>query len=170
MKLFKSALLAVVLLGPLAATAAAPSEASVRELLVAMESKNLLDGMWNQLDTMTKASAQRMLAGEPPTPEQRKIIDDMQERTLALFREEFTWESLEPVLIDTYVHTFTQHEIDGMLAFYKSDVGKAAIAKMPSAMQSSMQAVQARMAGLQVKLQQLQRDTYEKLQATRRPH
>jgi hypothetical protein len=170
MQLIPRAVVAVVLLAPLTAAAAAPSEASVHELLVAMDSKSLLEGMWNQLDTMTKTSAQRMLAGAPPTPEQRRIIDDLQAQTLALFRAEMTWESLEPVFVDAYVHTFTQKEIDGMLAFYKSDAGQAMIKKMPALMQSSMQAVQGRMAGLQAKLQQLQRDTYEKIKATRQPH
>ncbi len=170
MKLIQGALLAIVMLGPEAAVAAAPTEASVRELLVAMESKSLLDGMWNQLDGMTKTSVQRMLGGAPPTAEQRQIIGDLEARTLALFNAEVTWDSLEPVFVDAYVHTFTQHEIDGMLAFYRSDAGRAVVTKMPGVVQSSMQVVQGRMAGLQVKLQQLQRDTYEKLQATQRPH
>jgi hypothetical protein len=170
MKIIQGALLAIVMLGPQAAAAAAPTEASVRELLLAMESKSLLDGMWNQLDTMTKTSVQRMLGGAPPTAEQRQIIGDLEARTLALFNAEVTWDALEPVFVDAYVHTFTQHEIDGMLAFYRSDVGRAVVTKMPGVVQSTMQAVQGRMAGLQVKLQQLQRDTYEKLQATQRPH
>lgn len=84
----------------------------------------------------------------------------------ASVRELMRWEVLEPILIDIYRQSFTQSEIDGMLAFYRSEVGQAVIAKMPVVMQNSIQAMQARVAALMPKLQQLQRETVAQLIAT----
>ena len=90
----------------------------------------------------------------------------MRTKIVKLFGDALQWNQLEPVFIDIYRRTFTQSEIEGMLSFYKTDAGKALIAKMPLAMQNSMQAMQARMATIMPQVQQLQKETFEKLQAT----
>jgi hypothetical protein len=71
------------------------------------------------------------------------------------------------MFIDIYKRSFTQGEIDGMLSFYKTDAGKALISKMPVVMQNSMQAMQSKMATTMPQIQQLQRETIEKLKAAK---
>ncbi len=51
------------------------------------------------------------------------------------------WDAIEPTFADIYRKTFSQHEVDGMMVFHKSDVGHSIIAKMPMAMHETMQAV-----------------------------
>lgn len=52
--------------------------------------------------------------------------------------EDMGWEKLEPEFTRIYVTNFTQEEIDGLINFYKSPVGQAAINKMPLVMEQSM--------------------------------
>jgi len=48
----------------------------------------------------------------------------------SLVKAELNWSAIEPVMIEVYRNTFSQHEVDGMLTFYRSEVGQAVIAKL----------------------------------------
>ncbi|HJX20059.1 MAG TPA: DUF2059 domain-containing protein, partial [Steroidobacteraceae bacterium] len=58
-----------------------------------------------------------------------------------------------------------QHEVDGMLTFYRSEVGQAVIAKLPAAMQQSMTSIQGHVKTLTPKIVQLEKDTAAQLKA-----
>jgi hypothetical protein len=149
-----------------AATADAPaSDTSILELLEVTKSRQLLDNMSAQLDSVTRTSMQQALAGKQVSAEQQKILDDMRAQLIEIFGKHMQWVELEPMFVDIYKRTFTQSEVDGMLAFYKTPAGQAVIAKMPLAMQNSMQAMQSKLATLMPHVQQLQRETIEKLKA-----
>ena len=142
------------------------SDASIRELLTVSQSKKLVDGAMGQMDTMMQASMKQALAGKAIPPNQQKILDDMRPKMLALVTEELKWEILEPMFIDIYRQSFSQTEIDGMLAFYKTPAGQAVIAKMPLVMQGTMKSVQARIMAIMPRLQQLERETIAQLRAS----
>jgi uncharacterized protein len=144
------------------------SEASIRQLLEVTQSRQLLDDLSAQLDQMMRTSMQQALAGKQFSVEQQKILDDMRTKLVKIFGEHLQWDQLEPMYLDIYKKSFTQNEVDGMLAFYKTEAGKALIAKMPLAMQNTMQATQSKMAALMPQVQQLQRETVERLKATER--
>jgi hypothetical protein len=108
---------------------------------------------------------QQALGQKPMTPAQNAIMEDMRVKMIAIINQQMSWEKLEPSLLDIYRKTFTQKEVDGMLVFYRSDVGKAVVAKLPQAMMSSMQMAQGRMSTLLPQIQQLGKDTAEKLKA-----
>ncbi len=165
MKLFQVVLIALLALHPAIAAETKASEASIRELMTVMESKKLIEGTMGQVDSMMQASMQHALAGQQVTPEQQKILDQMRARMLGLVKQQISWDALEPMLIDIYQKSFSEQEVQGMLDFYKSDAGKAVIAKMPLVMQHTMQAMQLRMADLMPKIQQLQQETLAQLKA-----
>lgn len=139
------------------------SEASIRDLLTVMQTEKLLYGMWTQLDSLMEASMQQALAGQPLTPRQQAVIDDMRKEMVALMKAEISWPIYEPMMIDIYRSSFSESEIQGMLQFYRSPAGEAVIRKMPMVMQASVQAVQGRMAPLQAKMGDLQQRTLAKL-------
>jgi uncharacterized protein len=130
-----------------------------------MQTSKLLDNISVQFDTAMQASIQQALAGKQVSPEKQAILDDMRAKMVKLFGDNLQWKQLEPMFIDIYEKTFSQSEVDGMLSFYKTDAGRALIAKMPLAMQNSMQAMQSQMAPLMQQVQQLQNETIEKLKA-----
>jgi hypothetical protein len=103
----------------------AASDASIRELLVVTDSEKLINGVYEQLDSMMQGMMQQTLAGHTLTPEQQTIIDDMRARMVAIFKEEMSWSVFEPMMREIYRTTFTEPEVQGMLQFYKSDAGRA---------------------------------------------
>jgi uncharacterized protein len=165
----------VVLLGllcaaPVMADESMPaSDASIRELLVVTDSEKLINGVYEQLDSMMQGMMQQTLAGHTLTPEQQTIIDDMRARMVAIFKEEMSWSVFEPMMIEIYRTTFTESEVQGMLQFYKSDPGRAVVAKMPAVMQASVQLTQQRLSTMLPKIQQLQQETSARLKATCAP-
>ncbi|HEY6096117.1 MAG TPA: DUF2059 domain-containing protein [Gallionellaceae bacterium] len=167
-RILMAVLLALSTLFPAFAAEQPASEASIRELMVVTESKKLIEGTVGQVDAMMQASMQQALAGRPVSPDQQKILDQMRVKMLALLKEQLSWSSMEPMMIDIYQKTFTEQEVKGMLDFYRTDAGKAVIAKMPLVMQHTMQAMQARMSQMMPKMQQLQQQTLAQLKDTRK--
>lgn len=159
-------LLAAFVAFPAMADPNPPSDASVRELLTITESRSLIDGAMEQVDASMQASMKQAFADRPLSEAEQKIMDDMRAKLLQIFREEMAWETLEPMFMGIYRNTFSQAEVDGMLAFYRSPAGQAVIAKMPLVMQNTMQSMQGRMAVMMPRIQELQRDTVAQLRAT----
>ena len=52
-----------------------PSEASLRELVALTGGKELVDGMFSQVDAMMQKSIQEALAGRQLTDDQQQILD-----------------------------------------------------------------------------------------------
>jgi hypothetical protein len=70
-------------------------------------------------------------------------------------------------VIDIYRRSFTQHEIDGMLEFYRTDAGQAVIAKMPLVMENTMAVMQEDLRVMMPRIREIQEDTIARLRATR---
>ena len=169
MKLVVTLVFAVFAAQAALAQEAKPSEASVRQLFEVMHSSKLLDAYMTQIDTTMRASMQQALAGQQLNPKQQKILDDMGRQIGSLVKAELNWPAIEPLMIDVYRNTFSQHEVDGMLAFYRSEAGQAVIAKLPTAMQLSMTGIQSHAQALTPKIVQLEKDTAAQLKAAADP-
>jgi len=169
MKLVVTLVFAVFAAQAVLAQEAKPSEASVRQLFEVMHSSKLLDAYMTQIDTTVRASMQQALAGQQLNPKQQKILDDMGRQIGSLVKAELNWPAIEPLMIDVYRNTFSQHEVDGMLAFYRSEAGQAVIAKLPTAMQQSMTGIQSHAQALTPKIVQLEKDTAARLKAAADP-
>lgn len=165
MKYLHVLLLSLISLLPACVAEEPATEPTIRELMAVMQSEKLIDSMYAQIDSMMEGSMKQATAGHPLNAEQAKIMDDMRTKMMALLREQMDWKSFEPIMIDIYRKSFTEQEVRSMLTFYQSPAGKSVIAKMPLAMQASMQAAQSRMSTLMPKLQELSKDTSLRLKA-----
>jgi hypothetical protein len=58
-----------------------------------------------------------------------------------------------------YIDTFTQEEVDGLLAFYRTPAGRAMIEKMPILLGKMMQQTQARMQRLMPQIMQIAQES-----------
>jgi hypothetical protein len=158
-------LLLICLATPVFAADSSPTEESIKHLLAVTDSRKLADDMMVQMDGAMKNAMKQLPQGKAVTPEQQKTLDSMQSKMDALLKQELNWDSLEPLYIQIYRESFTQEEINGMLAFYETPVGQALIKKMPAVMQKSMTEMQKRMATLIPKFQKIQQDTLSELKA-----
>lgn len=161
------ALLALLAL-PALAQDAPPTEQSVRELLSLMQARNLMDTAMTQMDATIRPMMQKALAGQQHLSErEQQIVDDAHARIQAVMREQLRWDNFEPMMISVYQKTFTQKEVEGMKAFYRTATGQSVIAKMPMVMQQTMQTMQGRMADMIPRIQEIQKDLAAQLKAER---
>lgn len=165
MKPCVAVLLSLLLMGPAMAAEGPPSQASIRELMQITQAQKLVESTKGQVDGMMQASMNKALEGRTVTAEQQKILDDMRAKMMVVLGEELDWKTLEPIYIDIYTQSFTQHEIDGMIAFYKSEPGQAVLGKMPLVMQKTMQAMQTRMTTMMPKIEKIRLDAITQLKA-----
>ncbi|WP_226664702.1 DUF2059 domain-containing protein [Microbulbifer aggregans] len=154
--------IAAILITPLA-LATAPSDDSIRQLMEVSDTRKLLEGSLAQADQIMQASMQQALSGEEISAEDQEVIDEMRQQMLTLMKAELSWQVLEPMFIEVYQKSLNQAEVDGMLEFYKSDAGKAVVAKMPQIMQHTMVLMQQRMASMGPKIQEIQLAAMNKL-------
>ena len=85
--------------------------------------------------------------------------DDMKKATLDWFDTDFKWEDLRGQFADIYLRAFSEDELNQILAFYKTPVGKKALATLPEVMKESMaigqQYAQSKQTLLMVRLQKV---------------
>ena len=140
-----------VVIAPATVHAAPASEASVHELLEVTRARQMLEQVYGQMESMYAGSMQQAL-GEDVTPETQARMQRFSARMTALMKQEMGWDVMAPMYVDIYSKSFSEDEIQGMLA---SPAGQAVIEKMPLVMQNTMQAVQQRMGAMMPAMQWL---------------
>jgi len=103
--------------------------------------------------------------GQQIPPKVQKDIDQRRGEMLAMMKDLLDWKKLEPMYVRIYQKTFTQSEVDGMIAFYKTPAGQAVMSKMPAAMQNTMDEMQQLMGPVMEKMQRLQQDVVAAMRA-----
>ena len=165
MRRFAALLTALLVAG--AASAAPPSEASIDDLLAATRVERLLDSMLVNVEQTMRESMTRAAGPQPPSAEQRRVIDAGIAKFIAVMREEMSLARMRPLYAEIYRDTFTQEEMDGLLAFYRSPIGAAFIEKMPVVLQKSQSVVQTRLGPLMEKMKSAMNQTMEEARAVR---
>ena len=145
------------------------SEASIRELLALTNSKAILEQAYGQIDGMMEKAMNDAMSGKPRSAEQEKLLAEFRSKIVTAMTEQMSLEFLEPAYIKLYGTTFSQGEIDGMNAFYKSQAGKAVIAKMPQLMTAVMQLVMDRMTAVMPKVQAIKDEYVARLKELQKP-
>lgn len=147
--------------------AAPPSEKSIEKVLDLSKAGKLMDDVWDQMDGVMKASIQQAMKGKTVSDEEQAIMDKQMKKMVAVMKEELSWEKLKPSFVKIYRETFTQEEVDGLIAFYQSPAGKALIDKQPAVMKKTMGVMQERMGPLMQKIQQLTEETAKEVQQSK---
>ncbi len=147
------------------AMAAPASESTIEELLVVAQAQNLLDGMRAQLDSLMNNAIQQSLKGKTPNAKQKQAIANMQNRMVSLMQGELAWEKLKPMYVRLYKESFSEEELTGMLAFYKTPAGQAVIQKMPVLMQKTMLEVQKMLSEATPQMQKIEADFIAEMKA-----
>jgi hypothetical protein len=162
---------AVVLAAGATATAgdSKPSDESLRRLLAATEAHKLLDAVTAQMEGTMKGFMRQAFEGKDLSPEQQRSVDGIQTKMGAAVREQMTWEALEPMYLRIYRDSFTQEEVDGMIAFYESPAGRAVVRKLPLVMQNTMAEMQKLMRPVMEKLMKAAEDETARVRSISSP-
>jgi hypothetical protein len=116
------------------------------------------DQMMKMMEPMMKGMLAQMDKDMPA--EQRAKVGEMQGKMMALVAASLS--KAKPALAKVYSDTYTEEEIDGILAFYKSPAGKAFLQKMPEVMQRSMPVMMQMMGDLQPEMKTMMEGMKEK--------
>jgi hypothetical protein len=142
-----------------------PSEASVKKLLETAQVHKLLDSIMAQMDTLMKQSIQQATQGQQVPPKVQKDIDKREAEMIAMLKDMLDWKKLEPLYMRVYQKSFTQQEVDGMIAFYETPAGQAVINKLPAVMQNTVNEMQEMMSPAIQKIQRMQQEVIAELKA-----
>jgi hypothetical protein len=145
------------------AWAAAPSEESLARLLTVMQLQSQTEDMIQQIDEVIRVNAEQALNGKKLNTKEQAIFDDTRAKLAALFKKEISWSSMEPVYRKAYRESFSQEEVDGMIAFYQTPVGQAVARKQPAVAQATIAATQQKMAALTPQVQKIQQEMVSRL-------
>lgn len=146
-------------------TANPPTEASIKELLEVAQARKLVDSVMAQMDNLMQQAIAEAVRGQKIPDKVQKEIDQGRSEMLALMKDLLDWKKLEPTYVRIYQKTFTQQEVDGMIAFYKTPAGQAVMSKMPAAMQNTMDEMQQLMGPVMEKIQKTQHDVVAEMKA-----
>jgi hypothetical protein len=148
-----------------AQTSTAPSDASLKELLQLSGSEKLINDMQQQMKGMFANSMKQALPSQGVSAEQTAMMEKMQTKMSDLLSEELSWSNMEALYLGVYKESFTQDEINQLIAFYKSPTGQMFVQKMPTVMQKTMLATQQRMGPLMEKIRAIQAETMAEVAA-----
>ncbi|MFT4195370.1 DUF2059 domain-containing protein [Ottowia sp.] len=153
MKTLQTALVLALACLALHAAAAPASDAVIEELMEVTRSKSLMDGLNAGMEPMMRAMMADAVKNEQLTPAQQRAFDRFPAKFAAVVREEMGWERMKPQMLAIYREVFTQEEVEGQIAFYRSPAGQAVIDKMPQVMQKTMAMSQQQARDLVPRLQ-----------------
>jgi hypothetical protein len=143
----------------------ASKRVKIEEMFTVLKMDSMMKQMMNQGLAQGKEVAKSMMGGAPMTAADQKIMDDYMAKVFAVVSDRLSWEKLEPAYIDLYASAYTEEEVDGILAFYKSPVGQALLAKTPELITKSGAIVNGRMQELGPRMQEVMADLQKQLQA-----
>jgi hypothetical protein len=129
----------------LPAAAEPPTPASIERLFRQVELEKMVQQMAAQSDQMMRAGMEEAVNQNNPTPEMRERVAALQDKMSGVIRDELSFPKLKPLIAKVYADTFTQEEVDSLIAFYESPGGRALINKMPLVMNRTMMIMQQRM-------------------------
>ena len=157
----------VLLLAPLAATAAPPRPEQLDALFAATDMPEVVQGMAASAHAQLRGMAHAM-AGDALSPADSARLDRVVERQQAMMDEMLTWERLAPIYRRIYTETFSAEEVEAMTRFYGSPDGRSIMAKMPQAMARSMQEMQPMLREMMVQTEAALRQDFGPHQPDRR--
>ena len=150
---------------PTSSPASSPTEESVKQLLEVAQARNLVDSVITQMNSLMLQAIAQATKGQPIPPKVQKDIDQRRDEMASLIKELLDWKKLEPMYVRIYQKSFSQSEVDGMIAFYKTPAGQAVIGKMPAVMQSSIDEMQQLMGPVMEKIQRTRQDVTAEMKA-----
>ncbi len=144
----------------------ATKTAKIEEMFKAAKLDQLLTQSLTLAANQVKSSAFQQMFGVKLPPEQQKTAGEFQDKVMQLVTQTMSWDALKPVYVQLYARAYTEDEIDGILAFYKSPAGQAMVSKTPQLMSEASQVVQQRMlTEMQPKMQALMKEFMDRLKA-----
>jgi hypothetical protein len=140
-------------------------ERKVEEIFKLAQMDSVLKQSIEMAGSQMQNAALQQLLGIEMTPKQRQIVDEFRGKINAVVAQGLSWDKIKPGFVKLYVDAFTEDELDGMIAFYRSPAGQAMVAKTPKLMSDASAITQERMLAMQSDVRRLMDDLHQRLNA-----
>ncbi len=147
-RLFAACILSACALIAIAEVAEPTEKELAEKLLIAMDVPQTTDQLTKIMKDMVPLQMKQMGAPDELINESNQHMKTMMD----FIMKEVGWVAMKTDYINLYAEVFSKEEMEGAIAFYSSDIGKAFIKKQPELMQRSMQISQKRMMDIMPKL------------------
>lgn len=128
------------------------------ELLQTIQVDKILTQTFDSMKDMQKQAIMKMAKD----PESQALAVEIQDKVFNLMKKEMSWEILKPEFEKLYAETYSAEELDGLLKFYQSPLGKKFIEKQPEMQRKTMLMVQQMMMRVMPKIQALTMELEQK--------
>ncbi|MCM1129506.1 MAG: DUF2059 domain-containing protein [Alistipes senegalensis] len=132
------------------------SLASVEKLLDITHAGQTHQATVQEMTQIIEQSTRQTLHRVPPA-QQEKFRQTMS-RLDTIVREEMNWEKIKPQYIRIYAETFTQKEVDDLMAFYQTPSGQSFIKKQPEVTRKTSALSQEKMEIMMKRLSQVMQE------------
>ena len=142
-----------------------PSEASIKELLeLTQQSRKLTDSVMAQLDQLTTSAIAQVSKGEKLQPNAQQIVDQNKAEITKMMHDVLDYDKVLPMNVQIYQKSFTQAEVDALIAFYKTPAGQALISKMPVVVENTLAEMRNMITPITQRIQQMQQSLLAEMQ------
>jgi uncharacterized protein len=137
----------------------ASKHAKVKQLFELTSMQNRVDQIRVSALAQARSFAAQQFASTGVSAQQdNKGVAAFYDRLNALVAGNYNWTKLEPAYEQIYANLYTEDELDGILAFYKSPVGQAFLSKSPEATRQILQLSKQQFDTLTPQIQKLTQD------------
>jgi hypothetical protein len=150
---------------PFAHADEASKPAKIEEMFTVLHMDRTMKQMMDMGLAQGKQAATSMMGDQPMTPADQQIMEDYLAKLYVAVTDVLGWEKLKPAYVDLYASEYTEEQVDGILALYKSPVGQALLEKTPALITKSSAIVNARMQDFGPRMQQITEDMKKQLAA-----
>jgi hypothetical protein len=100
---------------------------------------------------------------------QDKSVSAYYEKLYSLVATKYDWTKLEPAYEQIYIELYSEEELDGLLAFYKSPIGQAFVSKTPIVTSKMLDISKQQFDQLTPQIQKLTEDFVHQLEMENTP-
>jgi len=161
----RTTLALLALLAGALAHAEPPTVESIDRLIAASHQDRVLAAVLDNMEVSMRTALKAALKDMPMNAAQQKLFDEAPAKLVKVTRDGLNPEQLRASQIKVYQETFTQSDIDGLLAFYRSPAGSAYIDKMPLVVQRTNADLQVRLAPLVEQMKAAMQDAIAQIKA-----
>ena len=136
----------------------AAKKTKIEQIFALANIDKLLSQNLSMIGNQIKSAALQRTFRGPLSPDQQKLENEFQDKLMQMVTPLVSWNNLKPTYVNAYAKTFTDNELDGILAFYKSPAGQALVTKSPQLMTDANRTVQQNVVALQPKIQLLMKE------------
>ncbi len=151
--------LVLLLICPPAYADEASHRKACEDLLKMMNVDKMMAPMYGQIKRTQMESMKNI-----NIPEDMKDISDRYfERMNDLLKKEMSWDNLKGDFVNVYIEVFSESEVNEIIGFYNSPIGKKLVERSPILMQKSMEISQKKVVKLMPEIEKLSSDMREEI-------